>query len=193
MRTLKDKVGNWLRGTSCGLGAKNPRCGFTLIELLTVIAIISILAGLTMPALRRARIKAHEAKARAMIASLQMALSMYGTDFGVYPLQRPRVPVNNDTNNRDMVGLLTDNIIHGPNPNWKGPYIDFKADDLTAPVTSGGRLRDPWGENYYYGTNRYHGTTRLIGAPYRLGYYIYSSGPDRTNNFGGNDDINSWK
>ena len=63
----------------------NQSKGFTLIELLIVIAIITILASLLLPALSRARVSGDGAACRSNAHQLAVALLLYLAEGGVYP------------------------------------------------------------------------------------------------------------
>ncbi len=62
-----------------------PRHGFTLIELLTVISIIAILAGMLLPALSRAKVRAQVALCKTEINDLVGAISAYEAEYHRYP------------------------------------------------------------------------------------------------------------
>ena len=58
---------------------------FTLIELLVVVAIIAILAALLLPALHRARARAHDAVCIGNLRQLAVGAVIYADDYDGYP------------------------------------------------------------------------------------------------------------
>ena len=63
---------------------KKSKQGFTLIELLVVVAIIGLLATLSIVALNNARARARDARRVADVKQIQTALELYYNDFGTY-------------------------------------------------------------------------------------------------------------
>ena len=142
------------------------RKGFTLIELLVVIAIISILAGMVVSGAQQARKRGTVTKTKAQMASLETAISMYETDMGSYP----------GTDNKTLVGALT---LKPEDPDWSGPYMNIKKDELDA----NGEYVDAWGNAFVYVTPGKNNTSF---------YDIYSKGPNGTGDGNDKDDIRNW-
>ena len=68
--------------------ARNLSKGFTLIELLVVIAIIGVLASTVLASVNSARIKARDARRKADLKQISLALELYYDAYGAYPPYR---------------------------------------------------------------------------------------------------------
>jgi prepilin-type N-terminal cleavage/methylation domain-containing protein len=65
-----------------------PRA-FTLIELLIVISVIALLAALTFPAVRGARLSVMRSRARSEMTQIETAIERYKDKLGYYPPDNP--------------------------------------------------------------------------------------------------------
>ncbi|MCG2712179.1 MAG: type II secretion system protein GspG [Candidatus Omnitrophica bacterium] len=151
--------------------------GVTLIELLVILGVLSILTGLILSGGTAAKKKSRIYQAKTMIASLEIALALYHVDFGAYP----------DAGNQNLVNMLSDSATYGDPenyPDWHGPYISFKENDLSASIPNA-TVIDPWKADGV--VNNYHYTMDSV-----LPYKIWSNGPDQIDDSGTNDDIISW-
>ena len=148
---------------------KNKPNAFTLVELLVVIAILGILASLVAAGAQAARRKGSVTKARATIAALETAVSMYYGDLGEYP----------KAGNENLVKALEEDP---GNADWNGPYMEFKKDEI-----KDGKLVDPWGKPYGY-------VSVNGGSPEHRSksFDVSSYGPNGTVDGEEGDDIGNW-
>ena len=155
--------------------------GFTIVELIAVIAIISVLTGLLLAGVAKVRASAKIKKAKATMEQLEVALEMYGQNYGTYP-DNDALDAGKFKGCSELIRALE--AEDTPARKMGGPYVTY-ANELKA--TSGpasGSLLDPWGEPY-----RYHWSTNppkvtAIGqsnSSTNITFNIWSSGPNKIN------------
>ena len=101
---------------------------FTLIELLVVVAIIAILAGLTLATLGYVNKRGAESRARSEVAALSAAVESFKLDTGTYP--------------SNAASLYT-NLC----PPTAGAKVYFEP---TPGMATNDQFIDPWGSAYQY-------------------------------------------
>ena len=99
------------------------RDGFTLIELLIVVAIIGILAAMSIPAGASAVQRARQRATMSDIRTLALALQMYGLDTRTYPATQPMTTLK-----PILVPFLT--RVFPEQDAWKN-YFDYSSDGIS--------------------------------------------------------------
>ncbi len=118
-----------------GGGIMRKNAGFTLLELLAVLSIIALIAGFLFPTITKVKENAREARAKAVIETIGMALQAYRIDWGFF---------GPDETELNSSGKLYSMLMTNKK---NGPYMEFRQNDL---VVSGAvsKVLDPWGGFY---------------------------------------------
>lgn len=145
--------------------------GLTLVELLVVMVIIALIVGaLLLPAIFKAIESAKISETKAEISNMEIALQMYKSDVGHYPILSFLFLNAFYWHLQEGIGA----------EGWNGPYIDFNDEKIDFL----GNIKDPWGKPYWYVKGGIHN-----GPDY---FDLWSCGPDKNNDWGSDDDINNW-
>jgi general secretion pathway protein G len=123
------------------LALRGSSRGFTLIELLAVVALIGVLAGLTLAGLGYVQRKSALSRAETEVASLTAAIESFNMDFGSYP-------ASSDVLYAELTGAPGASV----NTNRK---VFFEA---LPRMATNNRFIDPWGAPYNYTTNAQRNT-----------------------------------
>jgi len=149
--------------------------GFTLLELLIVIAVTSVLLAIITINLINATNRAKRSEVQVFIGKLELAISMYRIDTGMYPPDE-----EGSASLRRALDPDEDDPIRNT-PGWKGPYLEFKDRE----VNSAGQLVDPWHRGkddtvhiYVYRANLDNDPSTFPPFHNSTSFDIYSKGVD---------------
>jgi len=104
---------------------RKKNSGISILEILVVLAIISLVVGLTAPRIMDSFGRAKSKVAEVQMNSVKGALQLFYIDVGRYPSE-----------SEGLMALLSE---PSGTQNWRGPYLDKPED-----------VQDPWGRVYLY-------------------------------------------
>jgi len=173
------------------------KSGFTLTELLVVIAIISLLVGLTMPALYKLKIRAARTRTYALINKIDIAMEQFKSDIGFYPDSKQIYSYNLVAGGLERINNIPDEangaealyFYLGTKFRWSdgevyGPYLEFKDNEIAQlgdvdiqVLDRGGNLVtrklyavvDAWGTPLVYINSKRYGETTNNGRASDIG------------------------
>ncbi len=104
---------------------RRSNTGFTLVEMLVVISIIAILAGMLMPAIMAARVKAQETHTLNLIHNCESAATAFFNDRGDYPPSTwAELDEFFDVEGHGTGGSLSDESNHSPSEGNLDVWVD---------------------------------------------------------------------
>lgn len=133
-------------------GMNGKQQGFTLIELMVVIAIIAILASITIPVIGRAMESARRANARTDLQSIETAVRAYYNEYGRFPHDSGGPDRVYEDDNYELLNALRARDSSSGNPNHEANprriiFLEVPERSLSS-TGDDARYIDPWGTPY---------------------------------------------